>query len=88
MGKKKKAERAKTKPITPAQGEEGQPVRVQISTSDGSEIAFALEEIRSNIPVAFQKSFNLGAYFKEVLRNNDAEIAKMIRTTIKDQTLH
>lgn len=85
---KKKTSKARLKAVTATRGEEGQPVRIQISTSDGSEIASALEEIRSNIPVAFQKSFNLGAYFKEVLRNNDAEIAKLIRSTIKDQRLH
>jgi len=87
MGKKK-TDKSKLKQVTQPSGQEGQPVRIQISTSDGSEIASALEEIRSNIPVAFQKSFNLGTYFKEVLRNNDAEIAKLIRSTIKDQRLH
>lgn len=61
---------------------EGQPIRVQISTSDGSEIAAALEEVRSNIPAAFQKNFNLGAFFKEVLQDNDAEIAVMIRNNL------
>lgn len=60
-------------------GAAGQPIRVQISTSDGSETAAALEEVRSNIPAAFQKNFNLGAFFKEVLRGNDAEIAALIR---------
>jgi hypothetical protein len=85
---KKKTDKARLKQVTHTSGEEGQPVRIQISTSDGSEIASALEEIRSNIPVAFQKSFNLGAYFKEVLRTNDAEIAKLIRSTIKNQRLH
>ncbi len=60
----------------------GQPIRVQISTSDGSEIAAALEEVRSNIPAAFQKNFNLGAFFKEVLQDNDALIADMIRNNL------
>ncbi|MFY2822647.1 hypothetical protein [Ruegeria sp. MALMAid1280] len=74
---------AKPKQKEPAQPEDlgatGQPIRVQISTSDGSEIAAALEEVRSNIPAAFQKNFNLGAFFKEVLQDNDAAIAAMIR---------
>lgn len=56
-----------------------QPVRVQISTSDGSEIATALEEIRANIPPEFQKNFSLGAFFRDVLHANDFEIANMIR---------
>lgn len=60
----------------------GQPIRVQISTSDGSEIAAALEEVRGNIPAAFQKNFNLGAFFKEVLQDNDAVIAAMIRNNL------
>lgn len=64
------------------QGAEGQPIRIQISTSDGSEIAAALEEVRSNIPAAFQKNFNLGAFFKEVLQGNDAEVAAMIRNSL------
>ncbi|WP_299668594.1 hypothetical protein [uncultured Ruegeria sp.] len=60
----------------------GQPIRIQISTSDGSEIAAALEEVRGNIPAAFQKNFNLGAFFKEVLQDNDAVIAAMIRNNL------
>ena len=77
---------AKPKQKEPAQPEDlssaGQPIRVQISTSDGSEIAAALEEVRSNIPAAFQKNFNLGAFFKEVLQDNDAAIAAMIRNNL------
>lgn len=64
----------------------GQPIRIQISTSDGSEIAAALEEVRSNIPSTFQKNFNLGAFFKEVLQDNDAEIAMMIRNSLNGDT--
>ncbi|MBO9448201.1 MULTISPECIES: hypothetical protein [unclassified Ruegeria] len=77
---------AKPKQKEPAQPENlsaaGQPIRVQISTSDGSEIAAALEEVRGNIPAAFQKNFNLGAFFKEVLQGNDAAIAAMIRNNL------
>lgn len=84
----------KSKPVNEGQKKEmdsvigqsstaGQPIRVQISTSDGSEIAAALEEVRSNIPSAFQKNFNLGAFFKEVLQDNDTEIAKMIRASAR-----
>jgi hypothetical protein len=84
--KKSKPVTAKLRQEVPAQSEgpstAGQPIRVQISTSDGSEIAAALEEVRSNIPAAFQKNFNLGAFFKEVLQDNDAEIAEMIRNNL------
>lgn len=77
---------AKPKQKEPAQSEDlnsaGQPIRIQISTSDGSEIAAALEEVRSNIPAAFQKNFNLGAFFKDVLQDNDAAIAAMIRNNL------
>ena len=45
---------SRPKQETPAKSEglsvAGQPIRVQISTSDGSEIAAALEEVRGNIP--------------------------------------
>lgn len=84
--KRSKAVAAKPKQKEPAQPEDlgaaGQPIRVQISTSDGSEIAAALEEVRSNIPAAFQNNFNLGAFFKEVLQGNDAEVAAMIRNSL------
>ncbi|MFA3919354.1 hypothetical protein [Ruegeria hyattellae] len=77
---------AKPEQAAPVQSEGqsvvGQPIRVQISTSDGSKIAAALEEVRSNIPAAFQKNFNLGAFFKEVLQDNDAVIAAMIRNSL------
>lgn len=72
---KPRPQEERAKPAAPA----SQPVRVQISTSDGSEIATALEEIRANIPPEFQKNFNLGAFFRDVLRDNDFEIANMIR---------
>ena len=77
---------SRPKQETPAKSEglsvAGQPIRVQISTSDGSEIAAALEEVRGNIPTAFQKNFNLGAFFKEVLQDNDAVSAAMIRNNL------
>ena len=93
--KSQAAKLKKSKPVNEGQKKErdsvigqsstaGQPIRVQISTSDGSEIASALEEVRSNIPSAFQKNFNLGAFFKEVLQDNDAEIAKMIRNSLNE----
>ena len=72
MAKKQKP-KADLCPVT------NQPIRIQISTSDGSETAAALEEVRGNIPPAFRKNFNLGAYFKEVLQDNDAKVAAMIR---------
>ena len=72
---KPRSSKSGAKPV----GHTSQPVRVQISTSDGSEIATALEEIRASIPPEFQKNFNLGAFFRDVLRDNDFEIANMIR---------
>ncbi|MEX0278579.1 MAG: hypothetical protein AB3N19_13750 [Ruegeria sp.] len=84
--RRSRAAPAKPKQTEPTQPDglsaEGQPIRVQISTSDGSEIAAALEEIRSNIPAAFQRNFSLGAFFKEVLQGNDAEVAAMIRKSV------
>ncbi|WP_299985852.1 hypothetical protein [uncultured Ruegeria sp.] len=84
--KRSKPATGRPKQDTPARSEgpsvAGQPIRVQISTSDGSEIAAALEEVRGNIPAAFQKNFNLGAFFKEVLQDNDAVIAAMIRNNL------
>lgn len=77
---------AKPKQEAPAQSQgriaAGQPIRVQISTSDGSEIAAALEEVRSNIPAVCQRNFNLGAFFRDVLQSNDAEIARMILESV------
>jgi len=85
---KKKTDNALSHTVKPENGEQGQPIRIQISTSDGSETADALEEIRGKIPAALQKNFNLGAFFKEVLQNNDADVAEMIRTATKDGRSH
>lgn len=80
---KKKNDKTRSNPATPPKSTEGAPVRIQISTSDGSEIAEALEAVRGRIPIEFQKNFYLGAFFKEVLQDNDKEIARMIRAAIR-----
>ena len=49
MSKKKNAN-AKLNPTTPPKSEEKKPVRIQVSTSDGSDIAKALEAVRGHAP--------------------------------------
>ena len=63
-----------------------EPVRVQISTSDGSEVAAALGLARDHIPPELQKHFNLGGFFRQVLQENDAAIAQMIMRAIAEKT--
>ncbi|MEM9232483.1 MAG: hypothetical protein AAGB10_23095 [Pseudomonadota bacterium] len=64
------------------------PIRFQISALEGGEVEKEILDLLEDVPPALRASVNVGRLFRQVMLENDKEIAKMIRTTIKDPTLH
>lgn len=64
------------------------PIRFQISALEGGEVEKEILDLLEDVPPALRASVNVGRLFRQVMLENDKEIAKMIQTTIKDQTLH
>ena len=54
-------------------------IRFQVSAPDGSEVEEAMREMLSQVPTYLRTSINIGTLFRQVLVNNDREIADMIR---------
>lgn len=64
------------------------PIRFQISALEGGDVEKEILDLLEDVPPALRASVNVGRLFRQVMLENDKEIAKMIRTTIKDPTLH
>ena len=58
------------------------PIRFQISAPEGGEVERALADILASIPKALRAGISIGALFRQVMIENDEDIAKMIRKSI------
>lgn len=58
------------------------PIRFQISAPEGGEVEKALAEILAAVPKALRSGISIGALFRQVMIENDSEIAAMIRKSV------
>ena len=58
------------------------PIRFQISAPEGGEVERALGDILASVPEALRSGISIGALFRQVMIENDEEIAKMIRKSV------
>jgi len=79
--KKTVPERKLRTPARRASSEHG-PIRFQISAPEGSEVERALADILDAIPQAFRSGVSMGTLFRQVMIDNDAELARMIRKSV------
>ena len=92
------AEEPKPQPVEPAKAPEqkkrkpkaNQPVeqrrsaiRFQVSAPEGGEVESALEDILAAVPKTLRSGISIGTLFRQVLIENDAEIAAMIRKSVE-----
>ena len=57
-------------------------IRFQVSAPEGGEVERALEEILAAVPKALRSGISIGSLFRQVMIDNDAEIAAMIRKSV------
>lgn len=60
------------------------PIRFQVSAPEGGEVEQALEEILAEVPRALRPGISIGTLFRQVMIDNDAELAAMIRKSVGD----
>jgi len=58
-------------------------IRFQVSAPEGGEVESALEDILAAVPKTLRSGLSLGTLFRQVLIENDAEIAAMIRKSVE-----
>lgn len=58
------------------------PIRFQISAPEGGEVERALADILASIPEALRSGISIGTLFRQVMIENDEEIANMIRKSV------
>ncbi len=77
-------EREKRKPSTRQPVEQRRAaIRFQVSAPEGGEVESALEDILSAVPKTLRSGISIGTLFRQVLIENDAEIAAMIRKSVE-----
>jgi hypothetical protein len=64
------------------------PLRFQISPPTGSAVENELLDLLAGVPQPLRASVNIGRLFRQVMLENDKEIAKMIRTTMQREQVH
>ena len=74
--------RRKTKAPALSPPKPNTPIRVQISAPEGGEVERALGDILASVPEALRSGISIGALFRQVMIENDEEIAKMIRKSV------
>lgn len=72
----------KTKAPAPSSPKLNTPIRFQISAPEGGEVERAFADILASIPEALRSGISIGALFRQVMIENDEEIAKMIRKSV------
>ncbi|MFA3918831.1 hypothetical protein [Ruegeria hyattellae] len=65
-----------------AVGQRRAPIRFQVSAPEGGEVERALEEILAEVPQALRSGISIGTLFRQVMIDNDEEIATMIRKSV------
>jgi len=58
-------------------------IRFQVSAPEGGEVERAFEEILAAVPKTLRPGISIGTLFRQVLIENDAEIAAMIRKSVE-----
>lgn len=58
-------------------------IRFQVSAPEGGEVERALEEILAAVPKTLRSGISIGTLFRQVLIENDVEIAAMIRKSVE-----
>jgi hypothetical protein len=58
-------------------------IRFQVSAPEGGEVESALEDILAAVPKTLRSGISIGTLFRQVLIENDAEIAAMIRKSVE-----
>ena len=58
-------------------------IRFQVTAPDGSEIEKVLQDVLSKVPEPLRSGINVGSFFRQVMIENDAEIAAMIATVME-----
>ncbi|KIC39840.1 hypothetical protein RA27_17480 [Ruegeria sp. ANG-R] len=72
----------KTKAPAQSSSKTPTPIRFQISAPEGGEVERALGDILASVPEALRSGISIGALFRQVMIDNDAEIAAMIRKSV------
>lgn len=79
---------SKRKSTTKEQKIERTPIRFQISAPEGGHVERELLDLLAGVPQPLRASVNVGRLFRQVMLENDKEIAKMIRTTMQREQVH
>lgn len=79
----KRAKKQKTD-IARATQENG-PIRFQVSAPEGGEVETALRDILAQVPPALRSGLSIGSLFRQVMIDNDAQIAAMIRASMEQR---
>lgn len=74
--------RRKAKAPAPSAPKPNTPIRFQISAPEGGEVERAFADILASVPEALRAGISIGALFRQVMIENDEEIAQMIRKTV------
>ena len=74
---------SKRKKITEEPKTERSPIRFQVSAPEGSAVETALLDVLESVPQPLRAGLNIGTLFRQIIIDNDTEIAKMIRTAIR-----
>ncbi|NOC47335.1 hypothetical protein [Ruegeria sp. HKCCD7559] len=64
------------------------PIRFQVSALEGGEVEKEFLDLLEDVPPPLRASVNIGSLFRQVMLENDKEIAKTIRTTMQEKEVH